>query len=178
MTRMPPLDAKPLPPRALHFDETIIRGGADKLPCCILDHHLHAVLTHWWDGRTEPCYRNAPPCPICDAGGKATVSWEGYLSIVVIGSGKVTWTRISPHQAEVCPDLTDVRNDLRGAWLEIWRKGEGMRGKKFATVKLGRVKTDGLAEPIPWERFLAQQWEAANKIRSDVPPDRESEIPH
>lgn len=175
---MPSLNA-PLPPdRGLHFDEERFRHDGSRPFTYVLDDFLRSAIIHHWDGRSVGCLRPENPCPVCEAGGAHLIRWEGYLTVCFGAKHPTKWIRVSQHMVKVCPDLMDRKKSLRGAKLTFWRVGDARRGKKFASLVHGVAPDAALPDPIDWDRFLRQQWEAEDRKRHDVPPERESEIPH
>lgn len=119
------------------------------------DNAFLGLHVHWVTSHSYPCMAGDQPCPYCEEGNEPI--WKGYA--VGYEIYKRTWHLIEITQEAVWsePLLWDPNVNLRGARLELWRRGKASNSPVQAKVMLDAFH-DATSPPFDCLENLIRVW--------------------
>jgi len=154
----------PPPPRVRKYDRLKIWPGPGET-VVIVSNKLDETLTHFVDGRSQPCTHQPGPC-IYDHALVGVPRYEGWLAVLTPKNRKVHLLSLTAVAVAVEPRLRDACLDLRGLVLQVWRINESIRGEMHAKLNSDLARVQELP-PVPDVRFCVERMWAANDRGDD-----------
>jgi len=153
----PPLDRQPYVP-------ILSPGPGRTITGVILSDALVGVFTHWYDGRTVPCYHG--PGGVCALCQWAPRRWKGYVALLWNGTPRQGMAEITLDAVRGCPRLADKDVSLRGLRLVLQRKGRVPNGPVTATVSPSPFQIESLPVPFTVQDALLRIWSGNEWVAS------------
>jgi hypothetical protein len=144
----------PPPPKVRKYERFLVYPGKQP-PIIIVSSELHELKTHYVDGRTVLCTQHDGPCWL-DHKIVGNFRYGGWLAIRHPSSPKSCLLCLTPVAVTLEPRLRDMRGDLRGLTLHVWREGNHIRSEMQARLLLDVPRVQELA-PEPDVKFAVMR---------------------
>ena len=129
-------------------------GPGGKFKAVILSTCLLCRRTHWWNGRTCPCWGDG--CAACAVNTEAR--WHAYLAVIDQHSAKIQIIELTAKAVKPVRDWIDDFGSCRGALLELNRVTKKPNGRLFASLSRGPIAVELLPPSPDVERLLNKCW--------------------
>src|SRR5580698_2020509 len=98
----------------------------------VLSVQLKAVETHWWKGRSSPCYGSKVACQGCAE--EWVYKWKGYLHCIHWQSSSEVFLELTEQAVMLMMKQVSDRSQLRGTNLSILKTKGAARGRYLIEV--------------------------------------------
>lgn len=96
-------------------------GPGERLLLAPIEDSVGWYLTHYRNKRTKPCLGDRCGCQKADE--PWPVRWQGYVLALEMPKRLVVLAMLTKNAWDMCPELRDGRQSLRGGQLILTRKG-------------------------------------------------------
>jgi len=134
----------------------------------ILVDNIIGTLTHWAQGRTQPC--EMPNCQHCLA--KIPYRYHAYIAIISDKNGRQAVLELTAAPAATLKAWRLEHNTLRGTHIIARRTVKRANGKVTVDLSVGTIPPNKLPSPVSCEKFMSDIWNLAetrmhNRIGQD-----------
>lgn len=154
----------PPPPRVRKYDRLKIWPGPGET-VVIVSNRLEETLSHYVDGRSQPCTHAPGPCSY-DHALVGAPRYEAWLAVLIGSTRKVNLLCLTGVAIATESRLRQPGFDLRGLTLQVWRITSSIRGEMHARLKMDIPRVEQLP-PVPDVRFCVERMWAANDRQDD-----------